>query len=819
MYISYNWLKKYIPELDKFHPEEVAKKISWSLAEVEQIYNKGVGLNKIVVGQINEIMPHPSNEKLAIAKVEIGDKKILNIVFASSNIDYVKPTTLYPVCLDGGSIYDKEGKIKKIVTSELGGIVSEGMLCSISELGLDDEKKGITLIEDNMPLGKDLTVLLQDYIFEIENKSVTHRPDCFSHKGIAREISAMFDIEFIEKTPTEAITNEKDKVKVSVIATDGCSRFTCNTMRDVIVKSSPTWLKIMLYYIGQKPVNNIVDISNYIMYDIGQPMHIYDLDKMGQGDIYVRKAKKGEKLQAINHKNYDLSTNHLVIATKDTIEGIAGIMGALGGEVTETTKNILIEAANFDMFSIRKTGMELGLQSDANIRFSKGLTNIITREAVIEATKLFEDLADAELSSQLTDEIIKLDQEKIIEFNLNNIKRIGGINIDKTKIIAILNSLGIKVEGAENLPSDLTSVPNADVRLIIPAFRKDLNITQDIVEEVIRIYGYDRIIPDLPIKTIIPTKQNTDYEFSYKLKHILALSDVDEVYNYSFIGSKTYTKANLKTNHLLKVINAIAPELEFFRANLLPSLLEKVSLNSGIYDDFAIFELGREIIKTKQQDVPLHRKMLGIIQYCKTDDANKILKLKLDRLFMQIGIRNYSYKNIYSIEKSNQSDFEKEQLQILHPNQAVRINIAETMVGIMGSINPVVKNNYNFEANISIAYIDYKTLFELYEKTNPDFLPINYFPIVYRDINFNVSEINVDIAEIIGLLGKLDTGLANWHVDFLDYYISPNSQEKYLTLRFAMQKGDGTLSESEIASALQLAKKTMQEKLNISERY
>jgi phenylalanyl-tRNA synthetase beta chain len=820
MFISYNWLKKYIPEIETIKPEDIAKKVSWSLAEVEKIEERGKYLENIVVGEIIKVENHPEEAKLAIAKVRVGENKEIEVVFAGSNKEFVKPGSRYPVCLENGTVYDADGKPKKIVKTELKGIVSEGMLCSLAEIGLSTEKKGISLIEDNLPVGTDLTPLLKDYIFEVENKSITHRPDCFSHRGIAREISAMFDLDFVEHTPQDIITNLKNKIKVTVLADDVCSRFTCIAMSDVQVSGSPTWLKIALYNLGLTPINNIVDISNYIMLDIGQPMHIYDYDKLDTKEIIVRKAKKGEKAETINHKSYELKPTHLLITTNKSIEGIAGIMGGVSSEVNEKTKNILIEAANFDMFNIRKTGLELGLQTDASIRYSRGLTNTLTKEAALNAIKLVEDICGAEISSDLTDKVIVKESDKVLEFDLNNIKRLGGVTIEKTKIVRILNSLHIQVSGSEKLPSDLNKIPNAIVNLTIPVYRKDLNISQDIVEEVIRIYGYENVKPTLPTKTISAAPTNRDYEFTYLCKQALVNNNFDEIYTYSFVGTKTYQMSGLKTTQLIKVINAIAPELEFFRDNLLPGIIEKVELNTTTYDNFGYFEIGKALRKSTQ-DIPLHEKKIAVLNYDKNLNSTESMKQKMDAFLNRIHLKNYTLVNLYNLKKLKISEEDSEALKVFHPNQTALVVYKDKIIGYLGTINPLIKNNYGFDGNISLAYFDYNFLFDIYSTLKPEYKPLNYFPKVSRDVSYKLIADKFDIGMIIedikaNIVMQNDI---NINVEFVDLYENKEQLENYLTLRYIIQKNNGTLLENEIEQVITNINKYVETEFDLKERY
>lgn len=798
MNISYNWLKNYLPTLEKVDIKELTNKISGALAEVEQIIEKGKGLENIVVGEIIEVREHPNSNKHMLAKVNTGDKE-RQIIFAGANKQYVQPGMLYPVCLPEGKIYDSKDPIgtqgvKEIVLREFEGEVSEGILCSPKELGISDEEKGVSIIGNDMKAGDDLEYLLKDFVFEIENKSLTHRPDCFSHRGIAREIAAIMRIEFMEKAvSSNPIKTGNLPFDVKIKEKDLCNRFTGIVLQDINVKPSPAWMQINLAYVGVRPINNIVDISNFIMHDIGYPTHMYDYDKIAGNELIVRKAQEKEKVNALNEKTYTLDTTMMVVADKENVEDVAGIMGGANSEISENTKNVIVESASWDMFNIRRTSMTLGLNSEASLRYSKGLDSFGTKETVNRAIMYIEDLAGGEIASDLIDIVNDPYEEKYVEFDLSNVKRLLGVEISKDEIMSILESLKIVVEGKENNPTNQIS-SGYKYKLKIPTFRKDLNISQDIVEEVARIYGYENVEPKLPETSIKPAKINPDTQLIRSLRKTLNESGMDEVYSYSFVGKELYEKANLDPKTILKLKNPLSPELESFRNQILPSLISKIETNINNYDELSFFEISKIVIKTKGEELPDQPRLISGLFVSKnnTNESFNELKKKLDYLFTKFALK-VRYENL-------NGDILTPIAEAFHPNKTAKIFIEDKFVGYVGEVHPIIKINYDYKnLDISLFDLDYEVLKELIQKTKFEYNQIISTQLVTRDISIWLDE-KTEIGSLISTINNHDIDyLLSTHV--IDTY-SDKTGKRSSTLRFTLQDYEKTLNEKDINATI-----------------
>lgn len=784
MYLSYNWLKRYLPTLDSVDIKTLSDKVSGSLAEVEEFIEKGKGLNNIVVGEIVKVTYHPKSKKLALAEVDTGDK-VRQIVFAAKNKSHVTPGSFYPVCLPEGAIYDANGelgnqKLIEIEVKEMDGEVSEGVLCSPKEIGVLDEQTGISIISNDMQPGDNLIPLLNDYILEIENKSLTHRPDCFSHRGIAREISAIMKIDFLEKELlTEPIKTGDNPVKISVRDNKNCRRFTGISIENVNVQPSPAWMQILLSYLGTRPINNIVDISNFIMFDIGYPSHMYDIDKIDGKHLIVRKAENGEKVKALNDKTYTLDKEMTIIAGEEGVEDIAGIMGGANTEITDTTKNVYIECASWDMYNLRRTSMKLGLTSEASNRYSKGLDSYGTKDTVLRLASLIEDIAQGEIASDLDDVENEKFTERIINFNLANVSRLVGIEVEKEQMIQILESLQIEILNRSSIP---VNIQNSDVfvDLKIPYFRQDLNIQQDIVEEIARIYGYENVEPKLPSKLIVPCKHNEESSFTRLIRKSLIETGLSEIYTYAFVGKDLLIKSELPVNKAIKIKNPLSPELEYMRYEVLPSLLEKVDVNRHTFDAFGYFEVSKIAIKEKNYDEIPHqpRRISGTYaSKAETTDVFFTLKSKVDHLFSKLGLK-VEYENLDNVVTK---DIEK----LLHPNKSARITIDDQIIGYIGDINPRIKNNFGYSKLLVSGFdINYDLILEKYKiKKDFEFNPIKNNQIINRDINIWIEERTESGKLIKELSQKMPKSIET--IELIDIYTNTKGR-KSITLRFVI---------------------------------
>jgi phenylalanyl-tRNA synthetase beta chain len=794
MKISYNWLKTYLPDLESLDIDKLSNKIYSALAEVENIDHRGKGLSRIVVGEIIDTKNHPENNKLMVASVNIGSKKNLTILFAAENQDLVNKGDFYPVCLPGGTIYNPSEPFgsqipMEIIEREINGIVSEGILCSPRELGIFDEKRGVSILGSTAKNGEDLLPILNDFVFEIENKSLTHRPDCFSHRGIAREIAAITGLNFIDKDEAILPIQSGNKpIKITLQENSVCQRFCSVSMENVSIESSPAWIQIRLAYTGIRPINNIVDISNYIMTDIGYPIHIYDYDKLKKPELVVRKAQKEEIFIGLNENTYKLNPDMVVIESGGQVEDLAGIMGGENSEITKETKNIVIESASFDMYNIRKTSMTLGLVSEASTRFSKGIDGIGTEETVKRVATLVEELTGGEVASQFIDINKQNITTKKIRFNFKLVKRLLGIDIGKDKIIDILESLNIEIEGGDEAITPSNDL-DIDTVLVIPYYRKDLNIQEDIIEEIARIYGYANFVPEYPTRTIRRAKINPIMVFGRRITDLLTKSGLDEVKSYSFVSQELWKKAELSPEMLVKLKNPLSPELSLLRDSLLPSIIEKSYSNMKNYDNFGIFEISR-VTEKNQETLGLNNQPYKISgAYTSRKSVDSFEKLKSMVAFVLSNL-NIDFQLKRSIKADNSTEW-----SLYHPNKTVSFIHNKQIVAMVGEINPLVQSNFNLSQNsLSIFNIDHQAVRELYESKQSQYRGFSMFPTTKRDVNIWLKE-RTEVGTVIQFI-KDEKIQDLSEIEAIDLY--REGDKTSLTLRFTIGNNDYTMSEEQI---------------------
>ncbi len=794
MLISRNWLQQYIPDgLEEVSPDELKKKITLHLAEVEEYIELGQNLENIVVGEIKGIKEHPEADKLSIVTVSIGEDKDKTVICAATNIF---EGAIVPIALPGGKVLDPKQKLGEqevceIKIMDIKKVKSEGMLASAKELGIGEDHKGILILGKDLKVGSDFLEEISDVVFEIENKSLTHRSDCFSHEGIAREVSAIMKLDFAQKEATEPIVKGKElDLSVKVEAEEYCKRYTAVAIKNVKVKRSPFWLERRLLAAGIRPVNNIVDITNYVMLDIGQPIHAFDYDKLKSPQIIVRTAGSKEKIVTLDEEERELPSEALLICDNKKAIGIAGIMGGKETEIEDDTKNIIIESANFEMYNNRKTSLELGLRTDAGTRFEKGLDPKLAFEGLQKVVQLITEYAEGEVASDIIDYYPKPTQKRKIEFDTAEVKRLIGIDLTKEEIIAILKSLKLKVLEAEKHAANIT--------VEIPTFRRDLHIKEDLLEEVARMYGYQKLKPTIPTKDLKPVKVNSRRAFSRKVKRVLMGLGFDEIYTYSFVSKKLYDNALLDIDKCIRLKNPLSKRLEYLRTDLIPSLLQKVKLNQKNFDSMSFFEIKRTYHKEKQKNgLPKQPWTLsGIIsKQEKPADLFYELKGKLTALFEALDIDPGSIR----YEKSRDRDYS-------HPSYQAKIYINEEEVGHIGIAHPRVKSNFDIKYPAAIFSLSFKAL-QNSETKKKIYKEISPYPQIQRDISFWVEE-KVQVADILEAISKEKAEYLK-NVDVADIYNKEEKKEKSITITASFRSSKGTLKDKDIKEDLEKVKKSI----------
>ncbi|MBN2015688.1 phenylalanine--tRNA ligase subunit beta [Candidatus Dojkabacteria bacterium] len=781
MLLSKKWLEQYLPKGIKIKASKLRNRITYSLAEVENIYNVGEELTNIVVGEIKKIKPHPKSDNLHVAIVDIGNSRKKTIVCAAKNIF---EGAKVPVALPGGSVLNPEQDLGsqdsfEIKEIEIKKIKSSGMLCSQKELGISDDHKGIWILPDELNVGEDFCGMLKDTILEIENKSLTHRSDCFSHLGIARELSAILKIPFdYEESQEILVPTQTLPLVVKVEDPKLCQRYTAIAIHGVKIQPSPLWLQLKLLAVGVKPINNVVDATNFVMLDMGQPIHAFDYNKLDAPRVIVRKAKKGEEIRTLDGDIRRLGSDQLLITDPKGPIAIAGIMGGLDTEVDNDTQDIIIESANFEMYNIRRSTNELGLRTEASTRFEKGQDPHTTLPALKRVAELITETAGGEIASEVIDIYKEPGEERQLEFDTDDVPRFLGIEVSKEEVIHIFESLHLAVNTPE--------VSSTKLSVTIPTFRRDLNIKEDLLEEVARIFGYDKFHPTLPVRDLKSVPKNFQREFEKMLMFTMSSLGFDEIYTYSFIGEQHYRKTLLDIDKCLKLKNPLSPELAYMRNSLVPSILEKVKLNLANFDEILIYEMSRIFFKEKNKE-GLPNQPLNIIGLVSKHTDNKelyfTLKEKVIALLGQAGIATYAFEKVDSIP-------------YFHPGQQALITTNKVVLGNIGTLHPQVKDNWNIDPNTSLFILDIEKLFELQNKEKV-YKRFSKYPYVKRDLSFWVKK-DTQTGHLVKELEKGNFSYVK-DIEVKDIYEPKTKQdEKSITIQVILQSKRITLSEEEI---------------------
>ena len=782
MYISKNWLQDFVKIPNSLSAKELGLKLTMATAEVESIKNQAESLQGVIVGEILEIKKHPNADKLYLAIVDIGKAK-LTIVCGAPNVREGQKVPVATI----GAVLPNGMKIEKV---KVRGTESSGMLCAEDELGLGKDHTGILILDKNFRVGEPLSKALglDDVIYEIENKTLTHRPDLWSHYGIAREVAAISgeklkEYKVMVRDPHHDIT----KLDIKIEDYKLCPRYCGVVLEGIKIEDSPKWMQKRLEAVGMRAINNIVDITNYVMMEIGQPLHAFDYDKLAEHRIVVRNAKKGEKIKTLDDQDRELNESMLVIADANKPVAIAGIMGGANTEIDNFTKKIIIESANFDHVSIRQTEAKLGLRSEASIRFEKSLDPNLAEWGIKRAVELILELCpSAKMVSQITDvKKFQLNQGPL-KVSLDFLNKKIGQEIPADKIVKILTSLGFEVKKGKN-----------ELAITIPTWRatKDISIPEDIVEEVARIFGYDNLKVNMPLVDMKRPEINKERELERKIKQILAYGfGLNEVYNYSFVSEGQEEKLGLETASHIKILNPQAKELNLLRRSLIPNLLDNAALNCRNYDDFGLFEIGsiywseakgEKISDKEEKYLPLQVKLIsGVITEKKNDKPFYIAKNVIAGLLSQL---HFDFK----LEKT------QEILPFTKKARAVKIYIQGKEVGYIAEIADNLYEGLSLKNKVAIFEFNLTKLAALYSDAIK-YKPIPKFPSIDLDISMIIAK-KILWEEIYQTAREVDKDLIR-KIMFFDVYEGQGIPEgkKSIAFRIEYRSDDKTLTMEEV---------------------
>lgn len=776
MLISLDWLKQYVDIKEDI--KELENTLTMIGQEVEAVEEQGKELAKVVIGQITEYKKHPEAEKLTLLKVNIGVEEELQIVCGATNHKLGDKVVVATI----GAVLPGDFKIKK---SKIRGIESQGMLCSEVELGLGNDGDGIIILPEDAPLGVEYRVYkkLNDVIFELE--ITPNRPDCLSYIGIAREIAAYYGRkikcpEFESKKIIESINT--GHIDVRIEDKERCKRFSGKVIRNIKVEESPEWLKNRLISMGLKPINNVVDATNYILFECNQPLHAYDLTKINDRKIVVRKALNGEKIVTLDGVERELNKGELVIADAEKPLGIAGIMGGESSKVTEETTEIFLECAYFTPENIRKTSKELGLSSDSSYRFERGLDIENTAEVLERAADLISQLTGGEVLEGYIDKYIEKYEKIEIPLNIEKLRKFMGKNIEIDVVGKILTNLGINIKTLNS--TTIIATP--------PSYRGDLTRTADLYEEIIRMHGFDNIENKMPEENIRPGVKDTTTVIVDEAKEILAKLGLQEVINYSFISKEAIKMLGI-TEPVLEIINPISDDMAIMRPTLIYSLLTNIrdNLNRN-QNGLKFFEVSRVFTpkedglanETLRASIALAGKSFKTLWNPKPEAMDfYTIKGFVEKFLEYMGV------NRYQLDRSEDTNF--------HPGRSADIRIGKVKIGTFGEIHPELAENMDIKRERTyVAELDLTTLLN-YRAKKVKYERIVKYPEVTRDLAV-VLDRDVLVGKMLEDIKKSSNLIES--VAIFDVYQGEKieADKKSVAISIILRKKDGTLEESDI---------------------
>ncbi len=824
--VSYDWLKQYVKL--KETPEQFAARISLSGPAVEKILKFNSELDdKVVIGKILKLDKHPNADKLKLVSVDVGDVRgarnaePLSIVCGGSNLELGQYVA---VALLGAKVrWHGEGEPIVLEPAEIRGVKSEGMICASGEIGLgeafpnsdrmildlgfelgwDDTKTKVKIPKLGTPLA-DVLGGSDDVGLDIEVTS--NRVDCMGMVGMAREASAILDREFTWKEPTlpkNAVRGTRYAVPVKISAKKECPRYMAAKISGVKVGPSPWWLKRRLLSAGLRPINNIVDISNYVMLELAQPTHIFDAATL-EGGIDVRLSRVGEKIQALDGKTYELDDTILLIADDAKPIAIAGVMGGEQTGVTLNTTDVIIEAATFEPVCIRRGARKINLQSDAQQRFEKGLSTEAPPIAMTRTIELVLELAGGKLEGGITD--VGQTKYRPLSFSttVDEVDSLIGVKIPKTEMVSRLRRLGFKVQAT-----------GKSIKAEVPWWRDhDIELGRDLVEEIARIEGYANIPGIIPFG-LQPRPMDAELVWEKRSRDILKGAGLSEVYSYSFVSKDLLAKADYDAKGMLHVQNPLTAEFEVMRTSLLPSLLQVAAENTERFPEQRLFEIAnvyypasggtRYAVRgtdTPWSNLPDEQLEVGML-FLGMPEPWRAAKGAVEHLLDEMGLDNITWKRL-----DNDSFW--------HPGHSVQAFVKEKLVATLGELSPKIAKNFKFESPVGLVDIPFEDIVGLAAEIRP-YRPVTSFPEAKRDLSV-VVDFRVEYDDIAKVIASLDPLVSD--VEWFDTYRGEKlpSDKKSVAMHITFSSSERTLESAEVDALMENVTLALKEKFKAEMR-
>ena len=818
MIVSLEWLKDYVDI--NVDPQTFCDRMIMSGSNLETMEEVGNDMEKVVVGKILKIEKHPDAEKLVVCQVDVGGQEPVQIVTGAPN---VFEGAYVPVALDGSRIPGPlHGQPKKeggteIKAGKLRGVESCGMLCSFGELGFEDkvvpvnQRDGIWILGEEYPVGMDFAEALELKDCIVDFEITPNRPDCLSMIGMAREAAATFDTKF-DYPETECKAQEgnaADYIQVEV-KSDLCKRYIARIVKDVKVEDSPWWLQRRLIHAGMRPINNIVDITNFVMLEYGQPLHAFDINSVAGAKIVVDIAEDGEMFTTLDGTERKLDDKMLMIHDAEKSIAVAGVMGGLNSEIEADTNTIVIESANFVGGSVRTTAKRLGLRTEASSRYEKGIDPNLCKAAADRVCHLIELIGAGKVVGGSVDVYPAVEEAKIVHGRVSRINNVLGIDIPREQMVKYFESLEMKVEGEGD-----------DLYVTAPTVRQDIEIEEDLIEEVARLYGYDNLPVTIP-KGNNEASQSYERDIKDQAREIMCALGANEIQTYSFVSPKGVDNIRVDEDSweraFVRILNPLGEDTSVMRTVLMPGLFEVMGRNySRNRESLRAFEIGNTFMVNLMDEtaLPTESDSMSIGFYGKGEDFFT-LKGAIIELLAKLGIKDVEF-----IAESEYGTF--------HPGRCARIaapaatvtpnGIVEEMVeiGIMGEVHPDVAEKYGIGVRCYAAELFFSLVTEI-ANTEKVFTPLPKYPATSRDIALVVDE-DMTVGEIEKVIKSAGGNILR-EVKLFDVYRGPQVGENKKSVAFALtyRHDERTLNEEDIAKTQNEILKALEEKLGLTLR-
>jgi len=771
MNLPISWLKEFVNVKDT--PEHIAEKLTLSGSEVEKITDNTAGLSNIVVGQIKEIKAHPNADKLQLAYVDVGNKSPLEIVCGAPNIEVGQKV---PCVLVGGSVPGL-----KIEAREVRGIKSNGMLASSRELGISDDHSGIFVLPADATIGSDAIKLLGLDENVLELAITPNRPDCFSIRGLSREVAALYGLKVKAKLVSvkESGTSASSSVKVVIAEKKLCPLYCARFIQGVSVAPSPLWLQNRLAQAGIKSINNVVDVTNYVMYELGHPLHAFDANKMAGDTITVRRAKRGEKIAALDDETYALREGMLVVSDEKQASAIAGVVGGKASGINNGTHNVILEAAVFSSASVRSTSKALGLRSESSSRFEKGVDSTVAEEAINYAAFLINELAGGNILKGIVSTGSADTAKRSVALPVAEVHRMLGVLVPAQKIKSILVSLGFSVTGTSKKLS-----------VKVPSWRMhDVVQEADLIEEIGRMLDYNQMEKTLPTTELVSPRVEPLHKLRHNMRHFLAGAGFSELLTYSFYQESAIALSGHPKSEHIKLTNPVNDEYPYLRASLGPWLLQKLSQNSALLsrDEFRLFEIGKVFRKTKGES---WKAAIGLINTVQSDE--ELFRALLGIVESFIGARP-------TVEKERGT---------------YRMSVNKRAIGFITLYPKGSVLGLRFRSSCVIAFLDLEALLKAPATEAIAYAPIPFYPVVERDLSVVVPSV-VEYRELERSMVNFDPLIKK--AELFDVYHGLGREVSF-AVRLTFFSTDRTLESKEVDLIIEKLRASLEKKYNVSFR-